>query len=30
VPSGVTSGSLVYVDVSTPDAYASEAKIYTK
>jgi uncharacterized protein (TIGR03437 family) len=30
VPSGITPGSLVYIDVSTPDAYASEAKIYTK
>jgi uncharacterized protein (TIGR03437 family) len=30
VPSGITSGSLVYVDISTPEAYASEAKIYTQ
>lgn len=30
VPTGVTSGSLVYVDIATPDAYNSEAKIYIK
>jgi uncharacterized protein (TIGR03437 family) len=27
VPAGVSSG-LVYLDVSTPDAYTSEAKLY--
>ncbi len=30
VPSGISSGALVYVAVSTPGAYTSEAKLYTK
>ncbi len=30
VPSGITSGSLVYLDVSTLDGYTSESKLYTK
>jgi uncharacterized protein (TIGR03437 family) len=28
VPTGVTPGQLVYLDVSTPDGYTSEAKLY--
>jgi len=30
VPSGITPASLVYLDISTDEAYTSEAKLYTK
>ncbi|MGA2599873.1 MAG: hypothetical protein ABSH09_23105, partial [Bryobacteraceae bacterium] len=30
VPSGVTPSSLVYLDISTDEAYTSESKLYTK